>query len=90
MCGWEMGESVGLIDTRRIQVEVVMRLGNVFLTIEDLSVLQPGGLIDLDRNMSDGVDICIGEQVVAKGELAMVEGGGDGICIRIIGSTRAS
>lgn len=86
----KMVEGIGLIETGCIQVEVVVRLGNVFLTVEDLSLLQPGGLIDLDREMSDGVDICVGEQVVAKGELTMVEDGGDRIGIRIIGSTRIS
>ena len=78
-----------LIDTDEIEVEVTIRIGRTRLTVAELSALRRNEVLTLDQSISDGVEICVGEKVVARGELT-----GDGspenrLCIRIIGAAES-
>lgn len=75
-----------LIDTNGIQVEVTIRIGRTRLTVAQLSAMRGGDILTLDQPIADGVEICVGDKVVARGELT-----GDGspeqrLCVRIVGS----
>ncbi|MFV0302405.1 MAG: FliM/FliN family flagellar motor switch protein [Paracoccus sp. (in: a-proteobacteria)] len=81
-----MDDLTQLIDTNDIEVEVTIRLGRTRLTVAELSALRGNDVLTLDQSISDGVEICVGEKIVARGELT-----GDGtpenrLCIRIIGA----
>lgn len=77
-----------LIPTQQIQVEITIRLGRTRMSVAELARLQADDVLPLDQDALDGVDICIGERVVARGEL--VEDGGDGrLAVRIIGPAAA-
>lgn len=80
-----MDDLASLIATDQIQVEVTIRLGGAQLSVAELSRLRPDDIITLDREMSDGVDICVGDKVIAKGELTVASEGDDRLCVRIIG-----
>lgn len=73
-----------LIPTQQIQVEITIRLGRTRLSVAELGRLQADDVLPLDQDTLDGVDICIGERVVARGEL--VDDGGEGrLAVRIVG-----
>ena len=78
-----------LVDTDNITLEVTIRLGRTRLTVAQLSALQPQDVLTLDQALEDGVEICVGDKVIARGELT-----GDGspeerLCVRIVGATEA-
>ena len=80
-----MDETATLISTEHIQVEITIRLGRTRLTVAQLARLQPGDVLPLDRDADDGVDICIGDKVVARGQL-VDDGSGEGrLAVRILG-----
>lgn len=73
-----------LIPTQHIQVEIAIRIGRTRLSVADLARLQADDVLPLDHDSADGVEICIGDKVVARGEL--VDDGGEGrLAVRILG-----
>ena len=83
-----MDPETSLIPTQQIQVEITIRLGRTRLTVAELARLQAGDVLPLDQDALDGVDICIGDRVVARGEL--VDEGAEGrLSVRISGPAAA-
>lgn len=76
-----------LIDTDGIQVEVTIRLGRTRRTISELAAMRPDEVLILDQPVEDGVELCVGDKVIARGELTADESGEDRLCVRIIGAT---
>lgn len=72
-----------LVPMDDIPVEVTIRLGRTVMSVKAVSLLRPDDIVPLDHEISDGVDICIGDKVIARGELTSDEG--DRIAIRITG-----
>ncbi|WP_425496105.1 FliM/FliN family flagellar motor switch protein [Paracoccus aestuariivivens] len=67
-----------------IKVDVSVRLGRCLVEIGNISCLSLGSVLQLDCEMSDVVDICVGEKVIATGELIRIEGC-DKINVKVIG-----
>lgn len=65
-----------LVSTDLIKVELTIRLGSAVLTVAELSSLAPNDVLTLDRDLGDGVDICVGDRAIATGTL--VNNGPDG------------
>jgi len=84
-----MDDLATLIATDRIEVEITIRLGSTQLTVAELSRLCPGDILTLDQDMSDGVEICVGDKVIARGELVSDEETGNRLCVRILGPAGA-
>lgn len=80
----------GLIVTDQIQVEVTIRLGKTRLTVAELSRLRGDDVLGLDQEISDGVDICVGDKVIARGELITAGEDENRLCVRILGPAVAS
>lgn len=78
-----------LIDTDNIQVEVTIRLGRTRQTVAQLSALRPDDVLVLDQAIEDGVEICVGDKVIARGELTGDGTTEDRLCVRIVGTTGA-
>lgn len=78
-----------LIQTDDIQVEVTIRLGRTRQTVAQLAALRPEDVLTLDQAISDGVEICIGDRVIARGELTGDGSPEDRLCVRVIGSADA-
>lgn len=74
----------GLVATDHIQVELTVRLGRALMTVAELSALGPDDVLRLDGEIGDGVEICVGDRVVARGQLE-AEGPDERLCVRIIG-----
>ena len=75
-----------LIDTDNITLEVTIRLGCARLTVAQLSALQPQDVLTLDQAIQDGVEICVGDKVIARGELTGDGSADDRLCVRILGA----
>lgn len=82
-----MDDVKNLIDTDNIQLEVSIRLGRTKQTVAQLSALKPEDILTLDQSINDGVEICVGDKVIARGELSGDGSPEDRLCVRIIGST---
>ncbi|MCD6359915.1 MAG: FliM/FliN family flagellar motor switch protein [Armatimonadetes bacterium] len=67
-------QSQPLAVLRRLSVDVDVRLGGATITIGELMDLQAGSVLALDRSVDEPVELLVGEQVVARGELVSVEG----------------
>lgn len=85
-----MDDFRSLIQTDDIQVEVTIRLGRTRQTVAQLSALRSDDILTLDQAISDGVEICIGDRVIARGELTGDGSPDDRLCVRIIGSADAA
>lgn len=79
-----------LIDTDTIQVEITIRLGRTRLTVAQLAALRPDDILTLDQAIGDGVEICVGDKVVARGELTGDGSPEDRLCVRILGASEAT
>ena len=85
-----MEELTSLIATDQIMVEISVRLGCARLTVGELSRMKAEDVLTLDREISDGVDICVGDKVVARGELTTSDDTEGRLCVRITGPATAS
>lgn len=84
-----MDELKHLIDTSNIQVEVTIRLGRTRLTVAQLSAMRADDVLVLDQAIGDGVEVCVGDKVIARGELTGDGTPQDRLCVRIIGAGAA-
>jgi flagellar motor switch protein FliN/FliY len=57
-----------------IDLPLVVRFGRTELPLKALTALGPGSVIDLGRSPDEPVDILISNQVVARGEVVIVQG----------------
>lgn len=85
-----MDDLASLIATDQIQVEVTIRLGSTQLSVAELSRLRPDDILSLDQDISDGVDICVGDKIIAKGELTTAGDGNGRLGVRILGPATQS
>jgi flagellar motor switch protein FliN len=61
----------GLLD---IELEANIRFGAREMSLAELLEIGPGAVIPLDRQVTDPVDLIIGEKVVARGEVVLIQG----------------
>lgn len=61
----------GLLD---IELDANIRFGAREMSLVELLEIGPGVVIPLDRQVSDPVDLIIGEKVVARGEVVLIQG----------------
>ena len=61
----------GLLD---IELEANLRFGAREKSLAELLEIGPGVVIPLDRQVTDPVDLIIGEKVVARGEVVLIQG----------------
>ena len=57
-----------------IPVEVVVELGRRTMLIREVAALKPGDIVDLEQTVDSPLDIRVGEKLLARGELVMVNG----------------
>ena len=59
---------------QNIKVNVQAVLGSVSLSVSQLANLKKGEFLQLDTKIGDTIDILANGQLIAKGEIAVVEG----------------
>ena len=57
-----------------VELEVSLRFGCKELPLGEVLDLGPGDVVQLDRNVSDPVDLIVGDKIVACGEVVLVNG----------------
>ena len=71
--------------TDNIPVEITVRIGRRRMTVAELSAIQENDIIPLDQAIDEGVEICVGDHVIAKGELVTDDGpDSDRLMLRIL------
>lgn len=68
------------IDVRQIPLTVVVELTELSMSIEKLTSLQPGNLLDLDIRPESGVSLVVNGKVIGRGEMMLI---GDNVGVRI-------
>jgi flagellar motor switch protein FliN/FliY len=57
-----------------VELEASLRFGSRELTLGELLALGPGDVVQLDRALADPVDLILGDKIVARGEVVLVNG----------------
>lgn len=57
----------------QLALEVDVRLGTTEISIGELLELRPGSALTLDQRLDQPVELLVGDQVIARGELVAVE-----------------
>jgi flagellar motor switch protein FliN/FliY len=66
--------SVGLELLLDVELEATLRFGCKELPLNEILDLGPGDVVQLDRNVNDPVDLIVGDKIVARGEVVLVNG----------------
>lgn len=57
-----------------IALDATLRFGSRALELRELLELGPGDVVELDRHLTDPVDLIVGDKIVARGEVVLVNG----------------
>jgi flagellar motor switch protein FliN len=68
------GLSPGLELLLDVELEASLRFGSREMPLGEILDLGPGDVVQLDRHISDPVDLIVGDKIVARGEVVLVNG----------------
>jgi len=57
-----------------VELDASVRFGSCEMELKDLLELGPGDVVELDRQVADPVDLIVGDKIVARGEVVLVNG----------------
>jgi len=57
-----------------VELDASVRFGSREIELKELLELGPGDVVELDRQVADPVDLVIGDRIVARGEVVLVNG----------------
>lgn len=57
-----------------IELDATLQFGSRVLPLREVLELGPGDVVELDRHVSEPVDLVIGDRIVAHGEVVIVNG----------------
>lgn len=57
-----------------VELEAALRFGCCEMPLGEILELGPGDVVELDRHVSDPVDLVVGDKIVARGEVVLVNG----------------
>lgn len=57
-----------------IEMDAFLQFGTRDMVLKDILALGTGDVITLDRNVSEPVDLVLGDRIVARGEVIIVNG----------------
>ncbi len=57
-----------------VELDASVRFGSREMELKELLELGPGDVVELDRHVSDPVDLIVGDKIVAHGEVVLVNG----------------
>ena len=62
----------GLLDD--IDVEATLQFGTREMRLHEVLALGPGDVFELDRHLSEPVDLVVGDRIVARGDVVVMQG----------------
>jgi flagellar motor switch protein FliN len=72
--GLNPGLNPGLELLLDIELEASLRFGSREMPLGEILELGPGDVVQLDRHVADPVDLLVGDKIVARGEVVLVNG----------------
>jgi flagellar motor switch protein FliN len=57
-----------------VELEATLRFGSREMPLGEILELGPGDVVELDRHVSDPVDLIVGDKIVARGDVVLVNG----------------
>jgi flagellar motor switch protein FliN/FliY len=57
-----------------IELDVTLLFGSREMPLKDVLELGPGDVVELDRHVSEPVDLVVGDRIVARGEVVVANG----------------
>lgn len=57
-----------------VEIEAALRFGCCEMSLGEILELGPGAIVELDRHVSDPVDLVVGDKIVARGDVVLVNG----------------
>src|SRR3954469_15728150 len=57
-----------------IELDATLQFGSREMVLREVLELGPGAVVELDRHVSDPVDLIVGDRIVARGEVVVVSG----------------
>jgi flagellar motor switch protein FliN/FliY len=57
-----------------IELDATLQFGSRELPLKDVLALGPGDVLELDRHVSEPVELVVGDRIVARGEVVVVSG----------------
>jgi len=57
-----------------VELEASLRFGSCEMPLGEILDLGPGDVVQLDRHVSDPVDLIVGDKIVARGDVVLVNG----------------
>jgi flagellar motor switch protein FliN len=57
-----------------VELEASLRFGSREMPLGEILELGPGDVVELDRHVADPVDLIVGDKIVARGEVVLVNG----------------
>lgn len=70
----EVAAAAGLGLLEDIELDATLQFGSREMSLQDVLNLGPGDVIELDRHVSEPVDLIVGDRIVARGEVVVVSG----------------
>jgi flagellar motor switch protein FliN len=57
-----------------VELDASLRFGSREMPLGEILDLGPGDVVQLDRHLTDPVDLIVGDKIVARGEVVLVNG----------------
>jgi flagellar motor switch protein FliN/FliY len=57
-----------------IELDATLQFGSRELTLKDVLALSLGDVLELNRHVNEPVDLVVGDRIVARGEVVIVDG----------------
>ena len=64
--------AIGLLND--IELEATLQFGSREMQLREVLQLGPGDVVELDRHVSEPVDLVVGDRIVARGEVVVSSG----------------
>jgi flagellar motor switch protein FliN len=68
------GKGVNVAMLEGVELEVAIRFGQRQLSLREIGELRSGSLVELDRLVQDPAELLLGDRVIARGEVVVVDG----------------
>ena len=57
-----------------LELDATLHFGSREMPLREVLELSPGNVVELDRHVSEPVDLVVGDRIVARGEVVVVSG----------------
>jgi flagellar motor switch protein FliN/FliY len=57
-----------------IELDATLQFGSREMSLREVLELGPGDVVELDRHVTEPVDLIVGDKIVARGEVVVVSG----------------